>query len=406
MRAAALAVAALVLAAPAAEGARALGRPWPGGRIAYAVTVPALRGPVRTAAAAWNRSGARVRFVEVSRSRAQVLIGARPRGTCQGVVGLAQVGYTGGARSRMQLQATCAPGVLVMTAAHELGHVLGLAHEDRRCSLMNSVFVARCRPRPLDWEWFCSPPRDDDRRGAVQLYGGRFRRATATFCLARGMPGRVTRLGDAADPVDSLARVRLSFQTPTSTSLRRVIVTRRRGSQCGDTPISRAVPIQQREGVTPRLGNLVSETVNPRRGAVMAVEDLAVSGTGTWCYSVFTLDRRNRWRLAGTRKVRRGAERPLAQRIALTASPAAPSGITLQWRNPTTPLAAVQVLRAPGACPANGALPAYASASPTAGPVSFTDPAAGPGTWCYGLQFTSTAPGMRRPIALVQTTRA
>ena len=407
MRALALAAVLIGLLAPAAEASHLSGRAWPGGRVTYAVTSKSMRAPVRAAALAWNRSGLKVQFVEVSRSRAQLLISPLRKGSCFGAIGEALVGYTGRFQSFMHLQPTCPEGTLTMTAAHEFGHVLGLTHENKRCSLMNSVFVSRCHPQPLDWEWYCSPPRDDDRRGLLRRYGGKFRKASLSFCVSKTLPGRVRSLGDAADPVDSLARVRISFQTPSSTTLRRVIVTRRRGRVCGDTPLSRSVPIMQREGVTPRLGTLVAEVPKAARSAVVAVEDLAVSGTGTWCYAVFTLDRRNRWRMAGQRIVTRRPEAPLAKRLRLVGTPAAPTGVTLQWTNPRTPLAAVQVVRAAGPCPADAArVPVYAAAAKAPGAAAFTDTAAGAGTWCYGLRFTAVQPGARPLTALVQVSRA
>jgi hypothetical protein len=397
----------IVLLTPVAEASHLSGRAWPGGRVTYAVTSKSMRAPVRAAALAWNRSGLKVRLVEVPRSQARLLISPLPKASCFGAIGEALVGYTGGFQSFMHLQPNCPDGTLTMTAAHEFGHVLGLKHENKRCSLMNSVFVSRCRPQPLEWEWYCSPPRDDDRRGLLRRYGGKFRKSSLSFCVSKTLPGPVRRLGDATDPVDSLARVRISFLTPSSTSLRRVIVTRRRGRVCGDTPISRSVPIIWREGVTPRLGTLVAEVPKAARSAVVAVEDLAVSGTGTWCYAVFTLDRRNRWRSAGQRIVTRGAEKPLAKRLGLVATPAAPTGVTLQWTNPRTPLAAVQVLRVAGPCPADATqLPVYAVAPKTPGAAAFTDAAAGAGTWCYGLRFTAVQAGARPLTALVQVSRA
>ena len=72
-------------------------------------------------------------------------------------------------------------------------------------------------------------------------------------------------------------------------------------------------PIASRTGVAPRLGTLVAELPKAARSSVIAVEDLAVTGPGTWCYAVFTLDRRNRWRSAGERIVARGPEAPLAK---------------------------------------------------------------------------------------------
>jgi hypothetical protein len=402
VRALALAAVALGLVAPAAHGARFIGQPWPGGRVPYSVSSAALREPVRIAVRAWNRSGADIRFVEVRRSRARVVISSLRRRSCRGVIGEAQPGFRAGQVSRLRLQPGCPFGVRVMAAAHELGHVLGLNHENRRCALMNAVYVARCHPQPLDWEWYCSPARADDLRGLLRLYGGRYRAPPLRFCEQPSLPGRVRRLGDAADPVDSLARVRLSFLTPASRSLRRVIVTRRRGSICGDTPISQQVPIVTRRGATPRRGNLVTEVANPGRGIVMAIEDLAVAGRGTWCYAVFTLDRQARWRLAGARRVRRGTEAPLAGRLDLTAA-ATPTGARLTWINPTTPVTAVTVLRAQGTCAATARnLQPYDAAPSAPGPAAYVDAAATTGAWCYGLRFTTVAPSARPLVATVQ----
>jgi len=186
--------------APAADAATFLGRPWPGRRITYAVTSQTLKAQVRIAARAWNRSGARVRFVETSRSKARLLISAFRRRPCFGIVGQATAGYPGnGRRSRMMLQPSCPYGVRVMTAAHEFGHVLGLGHQERGCALMSAVYLSHCRPQPLEWEWFCQPARSDDVKGALRLYGGHFHRPSSTFCIAPTVPGPVR--ARAAPPI-------------------------------------------------------------------------------------------------------------------------------------------------------------------------------------------------------------
>ena len=408
VRALVAAVVAVGLLTPAADAATFLGRPWPGHRITYAVTSPTLRAQVRIAARAWNRSGARVKLVETSRLRARLLISPFKRRPCFGKIGQAIAGYPGaGRRSRMFIQPSCAYGVRVMTAAHEFGHVLGLGHEDRRCALMSSVYLARCHPQPLEWEWFCQPARPDDVRGAVRLYGGRYRRPSGAFCIAPSVPGKVARLADQADPAGSLARVRLTFTTPSSARLKRVTVSRRKGRACPDTPIVFGVAIQQRVGSTPRFGSLVADRVDPGRARPIAIDDLEVTGTGTWCYTVFTLDRLARWRVAGTRIVTRGPEPPLAKRIGLTAKAvgAPVAGVQLSWTNPTTPIAFVDVQRASGACAAAaGRLGSISTASTVPGPATFTDSSATAGTWCYGIRFVPTTLPARPLLATVQIT--
>jgi len=390
--------------APAADAATFLGRPWPGRRITYAVTSPTLKAQVRIAARAWNRSGARVRFVETSRSKARLLISAFRRRPCFGIVGQATAGYPGnGRRSRMMLQPSCPYGVRVMTAAHEFGHVLGLGHQERGCALMSAVYLSHCRPQPLEWEWFCQPARSDDVKGALRLYGGHFHRPSSTFCIAPTVPGPVRAMSSAADPAGSLARVRLTFVTPATATLRRVIVSR--GHGCPDTPVSFAVPIQQRVGVKPRFGTLVEEKVNPGRSVPMSVDDLDV-GAGSWCYAVFTLDRQARWRLAGTRRVTLGATPPLAGRIGLAATVVSGgTGVQLTWTNPAAPLAFVNVMRASGACPSSpGQFFTVATPPAAPGPATATDAPVQPGTWCYGVQFTTSPPVSRPLVATVQVT--
>ena len=239
------------------------------------------------------------------------------RRSCFGAIGEALVGYTGRFQSFMHLQPNCPEGTLTMTAAHEFGHVLGLKHENKRCSLMNSVFVSRCRPQPLEWEWYCSPPRDDDRRGLLRRYGGKFRKSSLSFCVSKTLPGpgcgagrrdRPGRLAGARphlvpDTVVDVAAPR-DRDAPARAGLRRHADLPQRADH-------------QREGVTPRLGTLVAEVPKAARSAVVAVEDLAVSGTGTWCYAVFTLDRRNRWRMR--RAAHRHARRREAAREAARA---------------------------------------------------------------------------------------
>jgi len=387
---------ALGVVAPTADAAKFLGRPWPGKRITYAVTSPTLKAQVRIAVKAWNRSGARVRFVETSRSKARLLISSFRRRACLGIVGQATAGYPGnGRRSRMMMQPSCPYGVRVSTAAHELGHVLGLGHEERGCTLMSAVYLAHCRPQPLDWEWFCQLPRSDDVKGAIRLYGGHFRRPGSQFCVAPTVPGPVRSLGSVADPAGSLARLRLTFVTPTSSTLKRVIVSR--GHGCPDAPSSFAVPIQQRVGVKPRFGTLVEEKVNPGRGVAMSVDDLAV-GAGSWCYAVFTLDRQARWRLAGTRRVALGARPPLATKIGLLATAVnGGTGVQLTWTNPIGNVSFVTVLRASGACPGTPGQFFEIATPATPGPATATDAPVGPGTWCYGVQFL-TSPQVSPPL--------
>lgn len=157
------------------------GRRWPRGRIRYHVRANQHRGAVRAAARAWNRSGAKVRFVAVKKRRAQVTVRynrAPAAGSTCGY-GFATLGQAPGAFVVLPRLANPGPEAryaCTQVAVHEFGHVLGLAHEEGRCATMNAVSVnlspQRCPPNE-QWEWRCRLLEPDDVRGAVRLYGGK-----------------------------------------------------------------------------------------------------------------------------------------------------------------------------------------------------------------------------------------
>jgi hypothetical protein len=149
---------------------------WPTRTITYYNEVPAYSWAVDTAAFAWNSSGARVRFLKSSRRNAKVLLGIRwftPAGEARldrrnGRIYGAKVGIRSG-QDRY---------TMVLVVAHELGHVLGLDHENGTCATMNSRLDGNhpehC-PAPPAGTWVCRLLRADDVRGAVSLYGGSVR---------------------------------------------------------------------------------------------------------------------------------------------------------------------------------------------------------------------------------------
>ena len=175
--AAILGVVVVACALPSSAGAfRLEGGRWPTRTISYYNEVSAYNWAVDTAAYAWNTSGARVRFVKSSRRDAKVLLGIR----WFKVTGDANVQRTNGRFLGAQVGIRNGQDRYTMTLviAHELGHVLGLDHENRVCATMNSYLIDNhpefCPAAP-EGKWICRLLRADDVRGVVSLYGGTVR---------------------------------------------------------------------------------------------------------------------------------------------------------------------------------------------------------------------------------------
>ena len=95
--------------------------------------------------------------------------------------------------------------------AHELGHVLGLGHEDRRCATMNSTLWWRCPNSPQLGQYRCRLVNTDDVRGAVRRYGGRVKPQDPLYCWKYPpppAPGEVSAVSNPASGADVLLRWR------------------------------------------------------------------------------------------------------------------------------------------------------------------------------------------------------
>jgi hypothetical protein len=191
MRATAVAILVLtaLAGAPDANAYKLIGERWPQSTINVSSEAPLYAKSVRRAVKLWNRARLPVRFRVTPSAQARVIFrysGGRGSGRtgCEGVAGGTGAGYPGidftvlgvlvirGCRSRRLRD---------FTAMHELGHALGLGHENRRCALMNARVTVRsglgirCPARgPTARRLRRTLLTKDDRRGVRRLYGKPF----------------------------------------------------------------------------------------------------------------------------------------------------------------------------------------------------------------------------------------
>ena len=193
--------------AKAAPSYRFHGVPWPGGEVRYYNAAPSQAWALWQAVAAWNRSGARVRFVATSRKDAQLII-RHDRSVADCKRARATVGFVPGATvkifARRDASTSCNRYTAARFLVHELGHVLGLRHEDGGCATMNSAGWygggGMC-PSGKPWEWRCQLLEPDDIHGVIAIYGGSLKRQK-----------RSSPLCPLYDPITPPSRVMVSSQ--------------------------------------------------------------------------------------------------------------------------------------------------------------------------------------------------
>lgn len=148
---------------------------------------------VRASVRAINRAGARVRLVPTaSRSRADIRIGymsANCRGTRRGEA------Y----RSDIAVARGCDPRAARHAVLHELGHALGLGHEDDVCSVMNTWWDEG-KPRHCKRFSWRNPLQRDDVTGLRAVWNGEAPSAVRPRIMTRSL---IVRVGEPVDLIDA-----------------------------------------------------------------------------------------------------------------------------------------------------------------------------------------------------------
>lgn len=229
-------LAAALLAGGGADAYSPAGRAWPGGVIRYYNAAPDQAWAVKQAVAAWNSSGAGVRFVAAPASRADVRIEHFPRISCT-INAEATVGYAESARvwifRRDDRSPYCNPYIAAPLLAHELGHVLGLGHETGGCAVMNPSTTLQgpdlcVKAKP--WQWRCRLLTPDDVAGAIALYGGAARaRAGTSDCNLYDPMAAPARLTVA--PTNAAHQFAVRFTRPGSAAVPAFLTAGHRGEE-------------------------------------------------------------------------------------------------------------------------------------------------------------------------------
>jgi hypothetical protein len=289
----ALALLGALVMAPSAEAYKRLNYRWPSKTITYYdATGKAYSKNVAAAADAWNKSGQKARWKKTSKSKARVQIRVNKNIPSAGLAT-----YFGGQRGLIQIQpgmkktgGSKAYGEWVATTimTHEMGHIMGLDHETKKCAVMQPSIGIGCPNAKNPWQFRCRVLEPDDVRGGVALFGGKIGKVGPEFCDQTPPPPaptdvRVEFVNDFVDPEGyddkPISGVRVHWTTPASKAVQGVRIMRRQGT-CPT-------------GIDDKQAELVG-VPETGTGPQELLDDTGFPGNGTYCYAVLTVGEFNR----------------------------------------------------------------------------------------------------------------
>ncbi|GAB3249735.1 matrixin family metalloprotease [Nocardioides dilutus] len=306
---------------PARSSVAARVRKWPGRTIPYFEKIPAKWDwSLDRAIAHWNESGSKIKFVEVPRRKAKLLISYGDTG---GADGVGTLGYQH--RNYVYLSPAYKkadqfnPTTRVWVGrlfAHELGHVLGFDHTPGQCALMYPVYnfgvcdtLAPGKPGYYNCRWIDKKLL----RRFTQMYGGKPKRPPKT-CLIEELPGELKNVTFSGGNAEAKP-VRITWASPaTVRDGTKVYVTVWKGTSCSAAPDS----WERRVSVDPKAGSWTDPAY----------------GLGTWCYLVHIENRYGAARPATGRAISRYAPVPAAPTLGAPTWDPASFGFHLSWTPP------------------------------------------------------------------------